>query len=175
MRTTVNDPRLRDASTSELETTLLFMQWEENDWFYRWERMLGLVWTPEDLAILAEKPKQTGSMTPEQIAESDAREVESTGILRYPLSLLIRPELLKNLQEHAMPATGGLFGMDHVPGDAASLYGSTKEEFLRRMGATSASKDDPDWAPADPDAPSRRQAGGFMESKPRTISGARRK
>jgi hypothetical protein len=142
--------------------------------------MLGLVWTQEDLDVLAkqaEGQKQMGNMTAEQLEASAPTLDEGPRTLRYPLSLLVRPELIKNLQEHALPTAGGLFGMSHVPKDATSLYGSTKEEFLRRMGATAASAagDDFERSNVDPFAQSQRPRGGFSESRPRPIGGGGRR
>lgn len=135
--------------------------------------MLGLVWTPEDLEALAnqaENQKQMANMTAEQLEATPVAD-EGPRTLRYPLSLLVRPELIKNLQEHALPTAGGLFGMHHVPKDAMSLYGSSKEEFLRRMGATAASTDDFEKSNVDPFSQSQRPRGGFSESKQRTLGG----
>ncbi len=139
--------------------------------------MLGLVWTPEDLEVLARQSEaqQSGNMTAEQLENAPPVEDEARRVLRYPLSLLVRPELLKNLQEHALPTTGGLFGMSHVPKDATSLYGSSKEEFLRRMGATAAVQDDFEKSNVDPFAQSQRPKGGFTESRARPIGGGRRR
>lgn len=149
------------------------MQWEEDSWFYRWERMLGLVWTPEDLQVLAEQDaKNKGNKTIEELAASAPDAAPS--VLRYPLSLLIRPELLKSLQERAIPAQGGLFGMPHVPSDALSLSKASKDDFLRRMGVQSAT-DEFDKTDIDPYSPSQRPRGGFAEGKPRTIGGGGRR
>ena len=149
---------------AELEVTLLFLQWEEDHWFYRWERMLGLVWTPEDLEGLAKPPTEV---------EDNSLTSAEPRLLRYPLSLLVRPELLQNLKDHAMPS-GGLFGMDHVPNDASSLFRSSKEEFLRRLGATPLGPDSDIANRPDPYSNSRRPAGGFSEGTPRSFGGHRK-
>ena len=175
MKTTINDPRLRDASIAELETTYLFLQWEEDAVFYRWERMLGLVWTPEDLEVLTQQDTKNKSL--EELSKSADKHSAPSGILRYPMSLLIRPELLKSLQEHAIPSQGGLYGMAHVPGDALSLSKASKDEFLAKMGAQSASSptDEFDKTDVDPFSPSRRPQGGFSEGKARPIGGGNRR
>lgn len=173
----MNDPRLRDASFQELETTYLFLKWEEDSLFYRWERMLGLVWTPEDLKSLAVQDTKNKSM--EELSKDADRAADSSGILRYPLSLLIRPELLKSLQEHAIPSADGLFGMSHVPSDALSLSKTSKEQFLAKIGAMSATADpldEFDGTQVDPFSPSRRpEQKGFTEGKPRPVGGGPRR
>lgn len=124
--------------------------------------------------MLAQQAEGQKNMTAEELESAPPVVEEKARVLRYPLSLLVRPELLKSLQEHAIPSTGGgLFGMGHVPKDAASLYESTKNEFLRKMGATSAaaSETDPN---ADPFAQSRKAPGGFSEGRARTLGGRRR-
>lgn len=173
MKTTVNDPRLRDAPQDELEISYIFLQTEEDNFFYRWERMLGLVWTPEDLEMLKQQDAQSKT-----IDGNKELEAPSSGLLRYPLSLLIRPELLKSLQEHAVPAAGGLFGMNHVPSDALSLSKASRDQFLTKMGAQSASdlSDDFEATGADPFGPSRRpEQKGFSEGKSRPIGGGNRR
>jgi hypothetical protein len=152
----------------ELETTLLFLAWEEDNWFYRWERMLGLVWTDEDLQYMVD-----------QQVNGDAPAVDTSDgprKYRYPLSLLVRPELLKSLQEKALPSSGGLFGMSHVPDDARSLSDATKNEFLRKMGASPAMFDDEisrmDRDYFDPSIRSKK--GGFLPGPPRSFSGKKK-
>lgn len=153
--------------------TYLFLQWEEDQWFYRWERMLGLVWTPQDLEVLSKQASKKEGSSTEESAPSVA---EEPSVLRYPLSLLVRPELLTTLQERAIPGGGGLFGMGHVPTDAQSLYGSSKEDFLRRMGATAAAGhrgDDFDsQGPRDPYAQNKPK--GFSEGPQRAFGGRRK-
>jgi hypothetical protein len=124
--------------------------------------------------VLSQQAESQKTMTPEELASAPPITEEKARVLRYPLSLLVRPELLKSLQEHAIPSTGGgLFGMGHVPKDAASLYESTKNEFLRRMGATAASSDETD-PNADPFAQSRKSNSGFSEGRSRPLGGRRK-
>lgn len=132
--------------------------------------MLGLVWTQEDLDMFAQHAEESkGNKT---LSEMEASPVEQRpSILRYPLSLLVRPELMKSLQEHALPSQGGLYGMPHVPSSAASLSQASKEEFLRKMGATAIDRDDPEYSRADPFGASRRPTGGFAEGPSRPIGG----
>ena len=99
--------------------------------------MLGLVWTESDLQKLAH-------------SASDAEETEGQSATirtpmgpnektRFPLSLLIRPELIEQLKERILPGgTRSKTNMPHVPDSAISLSSVSKEEFLRRMGAKQA-------------------------------------
>jgi len=132
--------------------------------------MLGLVWTQEDLDMLARHEEDNkGGKT---LSEMESAPVaEKPSVLRYPLSLLVRPELMKSLQEHAIPSQGGLYGMSHVPSNAASLSQASKEEFLRKMGATAIDRNDPEYSGADPFGQSRRPTGGFAEGPARPIGG----
>jgi len=132
--------------------------------------MLGLVWTQEDLDMLAKHEEDNkGNKT---LADMEASPVAARPtVLRYPLSLLVRPELMKSLQEHAIPSQGGLYGMPHVPAGAASLSQASKEEFLRKMGATAIDRNDPEYTGADPFGQSRRPSGGFSEGPSRPIGG----
>lgn len=165
----MNDPRIREASIADLETSLLFLQWEENDWFGRWESMLGLVWTPEDLEQIARDEKSNQGDKSIQDLESDAVVHDPHAPLRFPLSLLIRPELLQQLRERALPSKGGLFGMGHVPAEALSLSQVSKDDFLRKMGATSVQ--DRSLSSVDPLNASQRPKSGFEQGAPRRIGG----
>jgi len=135
--------------------------------------MLGLVWTPEDLEVLAKQAEGQKGMTAAELENAKPVADEAPRALRYPLSLLVRPELLKNLQEHAIPSGSGLFGMHHVPKDATSLYAASKDEFLRRMGATAVGQpqDDFERSQVDPYARSQRPVGGFTEGRQRPLGG----
>jgi hypothetical protein len=165
----VNDPRIREASVADLETSLLFLQWEENEWFGRWESMLGLVWTPEDLEQIARDEKTNQGEKSIKDLEAEAVVHDPNAPLRFPLSLLIRPELLQQLRERALPSKGGLFGMGHVPVDALSLSQVSKDDFLRKMGATPVQ--DRSLSSVDPLNASQRPQSGFAQGVPRRIGG----
>jgi hypothetical protein len=172
-RTTISDPRIRDSSLAELEASLLFLPWEDEAFFERWDFMLGLKWTKEDLDALAAGFSSTaGEKSIEELA-GDESQASSDGSLRFPLSLLVRPELIDQLRERAIPAQGGMKGMPHVPASALSLSDVRKEDFLRKMGALPAQDDD--LSGRDPssmfDTPSGRPQVGFKEGPLRRIGG----
>lgn len=176
MRTTVRDPRILEASVSELEISLLFLQWEEDRWFDRWDNIFGTTWTPEDIQALAEHAKaaEEGDKPLDQLEKDKERDIEDANKpLRYPLSLLIRPELLQTLRERAIPALrGSKNGMPHVPSDAISLSDTSKNEFLRKLGALPVSSDDPRLrGGVDPYSTSQRPQEGFSEGTRRRIGG----
>lgn len=133
--------------------------------------MLGLVWNEEDIAALASglaKEDKPGS-----IADLEDEEAPQEGSLRFPLSLLIRPELIDQLKERVLPSQGGKLGMPHVPASALSLSDVRKEDFLRKMGATPV-QDDGSFSDRDQfDQP--RRSSGFQPGPPRTIGGGRRR
>lgn len=135
--------------------------------------MLGLVWTEEDIMSLATGlAKDDG---PKSLAEleADTTEQRGNGSLRFPLSLLIRPELIEQLKEKALPSQGGKHGMPHVPASATSLSDVTKEDFLRKLGATPVK--DRNFSSGDDDMFGQPQRGeGFREGPMRTIGGKRR-
>lgn len=147
--------------------------WEEEQWFYKWERMLGLVWTQDDLESLA-RTAEKKDLSETELSQIPVDSLPST--LRYPLSLLVRPELFKELQERALPAGSGLYGMPHVPQDAVSLSQASKTEFLRRLGVSPVHSDDLGTGQAsDPFAQSRRPREGFSEGRARPLGGGGRR
>lgn len=170
MRTTISDPRITSASYDELELSLSFLIWEEDQFFYKWKRMLGLTWTRKDLDFIAEGMRQDSKK--KSMDELDAESESNVDAdIFYPLSLLVRPELIKDLRAKAIPGHGGLDGMGHVPGGAKSLSDLSKEDFLRKLGVTPIS-------PLDPAAESsygreRTGPGGFREARSPTSLGGR--
>lgn len=148
------------------------MQWEEESFFNRWDYMLGLVWTEEDIMSLASglvAEDRSKSLTE---LEADTSEQRGNGSLRFPLSLLIRPELIEQLKEKAIPPQGGKHGMPHVPASATSLSDVTKEDFLRKLGATPVQ--DKDFSSGGDMFDQPRRAQGFREGPMRTIGSKRR-
>jgi len=110
-----------DSSIEELETTYLFHMDEEDRHFQRWESIFGLVWSKEDVESMF--GGETDGKTP-------IKKVAHDKSLKYPLSLLIRPELSSELMKRfglAPEEEGG-------KPDAESLFGVGKEEFIRRTG-----------------------------------------
>lgn len=101
-----------DATLEELEITYLFHKDEEDKIFQRWESILGTVWSKEDVVSIKGGEASEASVT--QAVESK---------IRYPLSLLIRPEIYKELQTR--------FGEGNAKSESLSVG---KEEFIRRMG-----------------------------------------
>ncbi len=136
-RVPISDPSIKDASLSELEASLLFIRHEEESFFSRWDYMLGLVWTESDLQSLAKS-----AASAEENAEGNAPIRTPMGPnekTRFPLSLLIRPELIEQLKDRVLPGgTKSKNNMPHVPDSAISLSSLSKEEFLKRMGASPA-------------------------------------
>jgi hypothetical protein len=147
------------------------LQWEEKSFFDRWDYMLGLSWTEEDILALASGLDTNDG--PKNIADLESQEKPSSGTLRFPLSLLIRPELIKQLQERVLPAQRSKRGMPHVPASALSLSDVRKEDFLRKLGATPVG--DRDFSDGGDmfDQPNRTQ--GFREGPMRTIGGGKRR
>lgn len=134
--------------------------------------MLGLKWTKEDLDSLAANFGKSADQT--NIDDLKKRDVpRGDGSMRFPLSLLVRPELIDTLKERALPSQGGLKGMAHVPASALSLADVKKEDFLRKMGVTPATEDD--LSGRDESSmfgqPSGRPQAGFKEGPVRRLGG----
>jgi len=133
--------------------------------------MLGLKWTKEDIVALAANMGKPADQ--KSIADLDSESTSSDGTLRFPLSLLVRPELLDQLKERALPSQGGMKGMPHVPASALSLSDVKKEDFLRKMGVLPAG--DRDLSGRDESSmfgqPSQRPHVGFKEGPMRPIGG----
>ena len=98
--------------------------------------MLGLVWTKADIDAL------TRMAAEKEAREDDAEPVPLPDVVRYPLSLLVRPELLDTLTGGGLPDQESLSGMMHVPKGTLSLANVSKEEFLKRVGAAPATSID---------------------------------
>lgn len=100
--------------------------------------MLGLVWTREDIAELTRRTEEKAAAEERGEAPSDY----IPDVIRYPLSMLVRPELLDTLTGgNELSSQENLSGMMHVPKGTLSLANVSKEEFLSRVGATSATTD----------------------------------
>lgn len=134
--------------------------------------MLGLVWTEEDIMKLAsglatkDGPKSLADLEKEDTPE------QGNGSLRFPLSLLIRPELIETLRAKVLPSQGSKHGMPHVPASAISLSDVRKEDFLRKLGATPVQ--DRDFSSRDDMFGQPQRAQGFREGPMRPIGGKRR-
>ena len=87
---------------------MLFLQDSEEEFFNRWDYMLGLVWTPDDIAKFSKKNRSSSTQ-------------DSSGVIRWPLSFLVRPEVVDHLS--SISDGMGEFGleMNHVPEDAISM------------------------------------------------------
>jgi len=154
---------------AELEALLLFLQWEEKAFFERWDYMLGLVWTDEDIKALTSGLAHNDG--PKSIDDLDKSGTAQEGALRFPLSLLIRPELIEQFKDRSLPSINKA-GMPHVPASALSLSDVGKADFLRKLGATPA--DEQDFSTGDMFDKPHRGSSGFTEGPMRSIGGKRR-
>lgn len=139
MKTTINDPRLLDLTHEQAEMSLAFLVEEENQQHAKIEGMLGLVWTRDMIEDM------TGG-------EQTIEEVKPTRLerLRYPLTLILKPELLSELRSRFNIGGEEIDddlsvdpGMPHVPKGAISMSTLSKEEFFRRVGHKQRDIDDP--------------------------------
>jgi hypothetical protein len=164
MRTTITDPRLLDLSNMQLELSLLFMQEEDNELFDRIESMLGVLWTRDEV-------NQMFGGEPENVDTEKMYKIKLDRA-RYPLALVMRPTLMKELRERfdiTEPEEGdteGAPGMSHIPKNAKSLAMLGKEEFMRRLGQRSVETLDGDGAPNNRDVQQ-----GFISTTPRRLGG----
>lgn len=120
--------------------------------------MLGLVWTEDDISGLARgiaaenKPKTLADL------ESATVVPKKKSPLRFPMSLLIRPEIIDQLTGGAASTRTSKPGMPHVPNSAVSMSDLPKEDYMRMMGATPV--DDRSFSSTDMfDKPSKKMSG----------------
>lgn len=163
MRTTINDPRLQDLDHTQAELSLLLMEEEEDEYFERVESLLGTLWTREDVVNML--GGETGDQQVQRLSSLQLKRA------RYPLALILRPELFKELRERFglgsdSDDSEGVPGMPHIPKDAKSLAKLDKNEFIRRMGFRPAEAEDGDGIPTSRNIPT-----GFIPTNPRRLGG----
>ncbi len=140
MKTTINDPRLLDLTHEQAEMSLAFLVEEENQQHAKIEGMLGLLWTRDMIEDM------TGG-------EQTIEEVNPTRLekLRYPLTLILKPELLSELRSRFNIGGAAIDdddlsydpGMPYTPKGAISMSTLSKEEFFKRVGHKQLDIDDP--------------------------------
>ena len=131
MKTTINDPRLLDLTRSQAEMTLSFFKEDESNNFSRIEEMLGILWTREDVA----------RMTGGEESADDIKNVRADKI-RYPLALVLKPELIRELKLRFEiddspdddADDDGKPRMAHIPKNAKSLAMLSKDDFMKKVG-----------------------------------------
>jgi hypothetical protein len=141
MKTTINDPRLLDLTHEQAEISLAFFKEEESQQFIRLEEILGLRWTREAVESMI------GS-------EDTIEDVKATdlNIIRYPLSLIMKPNLVQELKlrfggSNIEPTEGDDNfnydpGMPYTPPGSVSMSTLSKEEFFQRLGRKASDPDD---------------------------------
>lgn len=127
MQTTIQDPRIvsiEDMLTLELSVAAIedinSEQWENL------ESILGTSWEPS----MIEGSKSVNG-------EATTKAVGTSGRVRLPMSMVIRPEILKTLQEHfkgTVNGAGTLGDGSAIGREAQSMYDMSKEDFLTMMG-----------------------------------------
>jgi len=162
MRTTINDPRLLDLTHTQAELSLLFIHDDENEHFDRVESMLGILWTRDEVAGMF--GGEVGDQQLQQIEKLDIKRA------RYPLALILRPDLFTELKERFGLGTGeknekGMPGMPHIPQNAQSLGMLDKDSFLNKLGFKSYT-DDAAGSPNHRDVQT-----GFTPTTPRRLGG----
>jgi hypothetical protein len=123
MKTTITDSRLLDLSHEQAEITLKFFKEEEQEQTQIWETLLGLVWTKDMVSVVAG-------------GESSESEVSSMPIstIRYPLSLILKPELMTELRlRFGFDSEGKTKESNQNTGDTYVDTTVTKKEFLKKM------------------------------------------
>ena len=131
MKTTINDPRLLDLTRAQAEMTLSFFKEEDLNYFSKVEEMLGILWTREDVA------RMTGGEE-----NSDAIENVRADKIRYPLALVLKPDLIRELKlrfDLEDPSDDeeddrGKPRMSHIPKNAKSLAMLSKDDFMKKVG-----------------------------------------
>lgn len=129
MLTTPLDPRIEGLSIEQMELFLQFYYEEDRIKQEFIEDVLGTMWDPEMFNQL-------------KGGEADGEEVETTsGKLRIPLAIAIRPEIVKELrtrfglstpEEEWKDPLGGE-AAPGVPKNAQSLFNLPKEQFINKL------------------------------------------
>lgn len=83
--------------------------------------MLGLSWTRDEVARITDDKKE-------------GENASYPSKLIYPLSLMIKPDLLDILRANFGLDTKSKDGMPHIPGNTTSLSNTSKEDFISKMG-----------------------------------------
>lgn len=127
MQTTIQDPRI--ASIEDMLTLELSVAAIENINSEQWENLesiLGTSWEPS----MIEGTKSVNG-------EATTKAVGTSGRVRLPLSMVVRPEILTTLKEHFKGNVGGagtLGDGSAIGKEAQSMYDMSKEDFLAMMG-----------------------------------------
>jgi hypothetical protein len=131
MKTSINDPRLLDLTREQAEITLAFFREEEYEYRNTLEEILGVIWTKEQVAGLSGGEDSTDNI-----------KVTKVDKLRYPLALILKPDLMKELKTRFGYSDEGTSKLDHVPKGTTSLGMTSKDEFIKKMGFKSSVETD---------------------------------
>lgn len=126
MKTSINDPRLLDLTREQAEITLAFFREEEYEYRNTLEEILGVIWTKEQVHSLSGGEDSTDNI-----------KVTKVDKLRYPLALILKPDLMKELKNRfGFDSSGddGTSKLDHVPKGTTSLGMTSKDDFIKKMG-----------------------------------------
>ena len=127
MQTTIQDPRI--VGIDDMLTLQLSVAAIEGVDVERWENLETILGTSWEAAMI-EGPKAVNG-------EATTKAVGTTGRVRMPLTMVIKPELLKTLQDHFKGVTGGggtLGDGSSIGKEAKSMFDMSKEDFLAMMG-----------------------------------------
>ena len=121
LKTTVIDPRITDLSFEQAELSLTLIREEEKRSFSKYIDLLGLSWTKEEVIRLTSAKKEgMEHVYPDKVI--------------YPLSVMIKPDLIECLKASFGLETQNNGSTPNSPKNATSLSTVSKEEFISKMG-----------------------------------------